>query len=159
MNQQIHSLGSDHCGFSLAQREGIDDFSRVSPGIPGVETSLLLLYTFGVMQHHMSLRHLVSMLCANPAKIFGLWPRKGDIRPGSDADLVLFDPRPTRTLAASELHSRAGFSPYEGLRVTGSVHTTICRGQVVYRDGAVVGDRAFGQFLKCKPFDSKAVPR
>jgi dihydropyrimidinase len=157
MNQQIHSLGSDHCGFSLAQREGIDDFSRVSPGIPGVETSLLLLYTFGVVQRHMSLGHLVSILCANPAKIFGLWPRKGDIRPGSDADLVLFDPRPTRRLAASELHSRAGFSPYEGLMVSGKVHTTICRGQVVYRDGAIVGEPGFGRFLKCSPFDPQAV--
>jgi dihydropyrimidinase len=158
MQQLIHSVGSDHCGFSLAQREGIDDFSRVSPGIPGVETSLLLLYTFGVVQHQMALRHMVQLLSTNPAKIFGLWPRKGDIQPGSDADLVLFDPRPTRTLLISELHSRAGYSPYEGLKVTGKVHTTICRGQVVYRDGAIVGDRGFGRFLKCAPFDPEAVP-
>ena len=156
--QAIHSLGSDHCGFSLAQREGIDDFSQVSPGVPGVETSLLLLYTFGVVEHRMKPRHLVRLLSANPARIFGLWPRKGDIRPGSDADLVLFDPRPTRTLSASELHSRAGFSPYEGLTVTGKVRTTICRGRVVYRDGAIVGDRGFGHFLKCDPFDPEAVP-
>jgi dihydropyrimidinase len=158
MQQQIHSLGSDHCGFSLAQREGIDDFSRVSPGIPGVETSLLLLYTFGVVEHHMSLRHLVWLLCANPAKIFGLWPRKGDIRPGSDADLVVFDPRPTRTLSASELHSRAGFSPYEGLAIRGRVRSTIARGQVVYRDGAIVSKPGFGRFLTCAPFDPGAVP-
>jgi len=158
MEQLIHSLGSDHCGFSLAQRDGIDDFSRVSPGIPGVETSLLLLYTFGVLQHRMKLRQLVRLLSTNPAKIFGLWPRKGDIRPGSDADLVLFDPRPTRALAASELHSRAGFSPYEGLMVTGKVHATICRGQVIYRDGAIEGDGGFGRFLKCAPFDPEAVP-
>ena len=158
MEQQIHSLGSDHCGFSLAQREAIDDFSRVSPGIPGVETSLLLLYSFGVVEHHMQVRQLVHLLSTNPAKIFGLWPRKGDIRPGSDADLVIFDPRPTRTLSAAELHSRAGFSPYEGLTVRGKVHTTIARGQVVYRDGVVVGERGFGHFLKCAPFDSEAVP-
>jgi dihydropyrimidinase len=156
--QAIHSVGSDHCGFSLKQREGIDDFSRISPGIPGVETSLLLLYTFGVVGHHMTLRQLVRLLSTNPARIFGLWPRKGDIRPGSDADLVLFDPRPSRRLSVSELHSRAEFSPYEGLKVTGKVHTTICRGQVVYREGAVVGDRGFGRFLKCAPFDPEAVP-
>jgi dihydropyrimidinase len=156
--QAIHSVGSDHCGFSLTQREGIDDFSRVSPGIPGVETSLPLLYTFGVVEHRMTLRQLVRLLSTNPARIFGLWPRKGDIRPGSDADLVLFDPRPTRTLSAKELHSRAGFSPYEGLKLTGQVHTTVCRGQVVYRDGAVVGDRGFGRFLKCAPFDPEAIP-
>jgi dihydropyrimidinase len=155
--QTIHTVGSDHCGFSLAQREGVDDFSRVSPGVPGVETSLLLLFTFGVVGHHMRLRQMVRLLSTNPAKIFGLWPRKGDIRPGSDADLVLFDPRPTRTLSAAELHSRAGFSPYEGLEIQGKVHTTIVRGQVVYRDGAIVGDRSFGQFLKCVPFDPNAV--
>ena len=106
----------------------------------------------------MSLRHLVWLLCSNPAKIFGLWPRKGDIRPGSDADLVVFDPRPTRTLSASELHSRAGFSPYEGLAVTGRVRSTIARGQVVYRDGAIVGKPGFGHFLTCAPFDPGAVP-
>ncbi len=154
----IHSVGSDHCGFSLADREAIDDFSRVSPGIPGVETSLLLLYSFGVVDHHVKLRQIVRLLSTNPAKIFGLWPQKGTLQAGSDADVVLFDPRPKRVLAASELHSRAGFSPYEGLTVTGRVHTTICRGQVIYRDGVITGDRGFGHFLKCRPFDPEAVP-
>jgi dihydropyrimidinase len=154
----IHSVGSDHCGFSLAQRDGIDDFSRVSPGIPGVETSLPLLYSFGVVDRHMKLRQLVRLLSTNPAKIFGLWPQKGALQPGSDADVVLFDPRPKRALSASELHSRAGFSPYEGLTVTGRVHTTICRGKVIYREGAIVGDRGFGRFLKCRPFDPEMVP-
>ena len=149
----IHSLGSDHCGFSLADRQGIDDFTRISPGIPGVETSLLLLYSFGVKPGRLQLTHLVRLLSANPAKIFGLWPRKGSLAPGSDADLVLFDPRPERKLTASELHSRAGFSPYEGMRLTGRVHTTIVRGQVVYRDGEVVGRPGFGQFQRCAPFD------
>jgi dihydropyrimidinase len=154
----IHSVGSDHCGFSLADREGIDDFSRVSPGIPGVETSLLLLYSFGVVEHHMKLRHLVRLLSTNPAKIFGLWPEKGTLQLGSDADIVLFDPRPKRVLSAADLHSRAGFSPYEGLTVTGKVHTTIARGRVIYRDGRVIGDRGFGRFLKCRPFDPEALP-
>ena len=154
----IHTVGSDHCGFAVADREGIDDFSRVSPGVPGVETSLLLMYSVGVLDHRMNLRQLVRLLSTNPAKIFGLWPRKGDIQPGFDADLVLFDPRPKGVLSASELHSRAGFSPYEGLTVTGKVHTTICRGRVIYRDGAVIGDRGFGRFLKCRPFDPEMVP-
>jgi dihydropyrimidinase len=154
----IHCLGSDHCGFSLAEREGIDDFSRVSPGIPGVETSLLLMYSVGVVEYQMKLPHLVRLLSTNPARIFGLWPGKGDIQPGFDADLVLFDPAPKRVLSASELHSRAGFSPYEGLTVTGRVHTTICRGQMIYRDGAIIGDRGFGRFLKCRPFNAEPVP-
>ena len=154
----IQSIGSDHCGFSLSQRAGIDDFREISPGIPGVETSLLLMHSFGVVPQRISRSDLVRLLCTNPAKIFGLWPQKGDLQAGSDADLVLFDPRPTRVLSAAELHSRAGFSPYEGLTVTGKVHTTICRGQVIYRDGVIVGRPDFGRFLKCRPFDAELVP-
>ena len=150
---EVHSIGSDHCGFALRDRQGIDDFSKVSPGIPGVETSLLLLHTFGVKTGRLRRSDLVRLLSASPAKIFGLWPRKGDIAPGFDADIVLFDPRPERQLSASELHSRAGFSPYEGLTVTGRVATTILRGQIVYRNGDVVGKPGNGRFQPCDPFD------
>ncbi|HKV30094.1 MAG TPA: dihydropyrimidinase [Candidatus Dormibacteraeota bacterium] len=153
----IHSIGSDHCGFSLSQRLGVDDFREISPGIPGIETSLLLMHSFGVVTQRLSRSDMVRLLSTNPAKIFGLWPQKGDLRPGSDADIVLFDPRPRRVLSASELHSRAGFSPYEGLSVTGRVHTTICRGRVIYRDGAILADGGFGRFLKCRPFDREMV--
>jgi dihydropyrimidinase len=111
-----------------------------------------------VVPQRISRQDLVRLLCTNPAKIFGLWPQKGDLQPGSDADIVLFDPRPTRVLSAAELHSRAGFSPYEGLTVTGKVRTTICRGRVIYRDGAIIGDRDFGRFVKCRPFDPGVVP-
>jgi dihydropyrimidinase len=148
----IHSIGSDHCGFSLSQRAGVDDFREISPGIPGVETSLLLMHSFGVVERRISRSDLVRLLCTNPAKIFGLWPRKGDLRPGSDADLVIFDPRPQRSLHAAELHSRAGYTPYEGLQVTGRVVATICRGEVVFRDGKVTGKPGFGGFQRCAPF-------
>jgi dihydropyrimidinase len=106
----------------------------------------------------MKVRQLVRLLSTNPAKIFGLWPAKGTLQAGSDADVVLFDPQPKRMLSGSELHSRAGFSSYEGLTVTGRVQTTICRGQVIYRDGVITGDRGFGRFLKCRPFDPEMVP-
>ncbi len=151
--RMIHAIGSDHCGYSLAQREGVEDFSEVSPGIPGVETSLLLMYSFGVRQNRIDLRGMVRLLCANPAKVFGLWPRKGDLAPGFDADVVIFDPRPERVLSAEELHSRAGYSPYEGLMVSGKVRTTICRGEIVYQDGRAVGKPDLGQFIECRPFD------
>jgi dihydropyrimidinase len=149
----IQSIGSDHCGFSLEQRQGIDDFTAISPGIPGVETSLVLLYSFGVKTGKLQPPDLARLLSENPAKIFGLWPRKGSLTTGADADLVLFDPRSERALAAAELHSRAGFTPYEGLRVFGRVTTTILRGQVVYRDGQLVGQPGFGRFQRCEPFD------
>jgi dihydropyrimidinase len=152
-DRRIHSLGSDHCGFTLAQRSGVADFTQISPGIPGVETSLLLLYTFGVRRNRISIGDMIRLLCANPAKIFGLWPRKGDIARGGDADLVVFDPAPERVLQASELHSQAGYSPYEGLSLLGKVTTTLCRGEVVYRDGMVVGKPGYGEFQHCLPFD------
>jgi dihydropyrimidinase len=150
----VTSIGSDHCGFSLASREGLDDFTMVSPGIPGVETSLLLLYTYGVKANRLSLPDLVRLLSTSPAKIFGLWPPKGDLRPGFDADLVLVDPAASRILSAAELHGRAGFSPYEGRRLDGRVVTTIGRGRVIYRDGLIVGPAGFGQFQACRPFDA-----
>lgn len=149
----VQTIGSDHCGYSLAQRAGIDDFQRINPGIPGVETSLVVMHTFGVVAKRITRRDLVRLLCSNPAKIFGLWPRKGTIAPGSDADIALFDPRPTRKLSAAELHSRAGFSPYEGLEIAGRVITTILRGRVVYRDGKITGEAGFGRFQPCRPFD------
>jgi len=149
----IHAIGSDHCGFGLGQRQGADDFSKVSAGIPGVETTLVLLYTFGVGRDQIGLHDLVRLLCTNPAKIFGLWGRKGDLVPGFDADVVVFDPGPERVLSQRELHSRAGFSPYEGLTVKGRVRTTISRGEVVYDDGKVTAPPSHGRFLKCDPFD------
>ncbi len=130
-----------------------DDFSKVSGGIPGVETTLLLLYTFGVQRQRIGLPDLVRLLSTNPAKIFGLFGRKGDLAPGFDGDLVIFDAAPERVLSQRELHSRAGFSPYEGLSVQGKVRTTISRGQVVYDDGSVIAPPSHGRFLKCKPFD------
>ncbi len=154
-DRRVHSLGSDHCGFTLAQRSGVTDFTRISPGIPGVETSLPLLYTFGVRRNRISILDLVRLLCANPAKIFGLWPRKGDLARGSDADVVIFDPEPERVLEATELHSKAAYSPYEGMRVAGKVSATICRGEVVYRGGTVTAKAGFGEFQRCLPFDRR----
>ena len=149
----IHTVGSDHCGFGLASRLGVDDFRKVSPGIPGVETALLLLYSFGVAAGRIDLGTLVRVLCANPARVFGLWGRKGDLAPGFDADVVLFDPRPRRALSAAELHSRSGFSPYEGLPVTGRVALTIARGAIIYKEGEVLAPAGRGRFLPAARFD------
>ena len=151
---EIHTVGSDHCGYSLAQRGDPADFTKVSPGIPGVETTLPLLYTFGVESGKLEMADLVRLLSANPARIFGLWPRKGRLEPGADADIVLFDPAVEGVLKDDELHGAAGFSPYAGLRLKGRVRTTISRGQVVYDRGRVIGDPAWGRFLERLPFDA-----
>jgi dihydropyrimidinase len=151
---QVQTVGSDHCGYSLAQRGDTSAFTQVSsPGIPGVETSLLVLHTFGVRAGRIDMPALVRLTSANPAKVFGLWPRKGRVEAEADADLVLFDPRPRRVLDAAELHSAAGFSPFEGLEVEGRVRRTICRGRTVYSDGSVLGDPGWGRFIERTPFD------
>ena len=151
---EIDSVGSDHCGYSLAQRGGSKDFTRVSPGIPGVETTLPLLYTFGVEAGLIGMADLVRLLATGPARIFGLYPRKGHLSKGADADVVLFDPRARGTLQDEDLHSAAGFSPYAGLEVSGRVRTTISRGRVVYDRGKLTGEPGWGRFIERMPFDA-----
>jgi dihydropyrimidinase len=155
---EIHSVGSDHCGYSLAQRGEGDDFTRVSPGIPGVETTLPLLYTFGVEAGLIGMADLVRLLATGPARIFGLYPRKGRLSPGADADLVLFDPRARGRLRDEDLHSAAGFSPFAGLELSGQVRTTICRGRVVYDRGTITGEPGWGRFIERTPFDATHLP-
>jgi dihydropyrimidinase len=151
---EIDSVGSDHCGYSLAQRGESEDFTRVSPGIPGVETTLPLLYTFGVEAGLIGMADLVRLLSTGPARVFGLYPRKGRLSPGADADVVLFDPRARGTLRDEDLHSAAGFSPYAGLELSGRVRTTISRGRVVFDQGKVIGEPGWGQFIERMPFDA-----
>ena len=151
---EVHTVGSDHCGYSLAQRGAGDDFRTVSPGIPGVETSLSLLYTFGVTTGRIEMQDLVRLLCTNPARVFGLAPRKGSLAPGSDADIVLFDPKAGGPLEDSELHRAAGFSPFRGLDLKGRVRTTISRGEVIYDAGKVIAEPGRGRFVHRLPFDA-----
>ncbi|MGH7776571.1 MAG: dihydropyrimidinase [Candidatus Dormibacterales bacterium] len=153
----VHTLGSDHCGYSLEQRGDADDLTRVTPGIPGVETTLPLVHTYGVRRGRIDLPAMVRLVATNPARVFGLWPRKGAVEPGSDADLVLFDPRHGARLRAADLHGAAGFSPYEGLELEGRVVATICRGEVVYDGDRVRGEATWGRFLERLPFDRGAL--
>jgi dihydropyrimidinase len=144
----IDSVGSDHCGYSLAQRGDTSAFTEVkNPGIPGVETILPLLYTFGVEQGHIDLAGLVRLTSAGPARIFGLWPRKGRVAGGADADLALFDPAASGPLRDDELHTGAGFSPFSGLELAGRVRTTISRGRVAYDRGRVLSEPGWGRYV------------
>jgi dihydropyrimidinase len=96
----------------------------------------------------MSLEQLVDLLSTTPARLFGLYPRKGSLIVGTDADLTVYDPNVRGIFQASEMHSEAGYSPYEGLERVGEVSITICRGEIVYRDGEFIGERGFGTFLQ-----------
>jgi dihydropyrimidinase len=113
-----------------------------------METLLPLMYTYGVVAGRLTLPQLVALLSARPAQVWGLWPRKGALLPGADADIVLYDPRPEGTIRAADLHHLAGYTPYEGMRVQGRVHMVFSRGQMVVREGQFVGRRGRGRFIR-----------
>jgi dihydropyrimidinase len=124
-------------------------FRYVPNGVPGIETRLPLLFSAGVMQGRLDLTRFVALTSTNPARIYGLYPRKGTLAIGADADIVIWDPKRTETIANERLHHAVDFTPYEGMRVTGWPTTTISRGEIVYRDGTVLASPGRGQLLRC----------
>jgi dihydropyrimidinase len=152
---QIDVVATDHCPFRRRQKDlpGAS-FSEIPCGLPGVETRLDLLHTLLVASGRAPLTRMVELLSSGPARIFGLHPRKGSIRTGADADLVLYDPSAVRTLDAGGLHMSTEFSPYAGLAVRGRVRTVLLRGQVAWDEGAPERP-ARGAYL----FDRSETPR
>jgi dihydropyrimidinase len=150
---EVEVVATDHCPFTLADRRsgtggtGWGDFTQIPGGLSGVETRLSLVYQ-GVRDGRLSLERWVDATSGAPARLFGLAHRKGALRPGLDADVVVFDPDATRVLDAGNLHSRADHSPYAGLTVTGWPALTVSRGRVVSIDGEPVGvSPAWGRFV------------
>ncbi len=142
---QVDVLSTDTCDYTLAQKQQNPEFTRTPGGLPGVETLLPLMYT--AFHEQMALPRLIRLLTENPARLFGLYPRKGAILPGSDADLVIYDPAPRSTVRNQDLHYLAGYTPYEGMAVRGRVRTVISRGEVIVADGDFLGSAGRGQFL------------
>jgi dihydropyrimidinase len=147
----VDAIGSDHAAYGLHQRGGDVDFRRTSPGIPGVETLWPVVYTTLVSSGMMTLERALRLVTAGPAEIFGL-DAKGALRVGADADIVLFDPRPTRPLDETTLHSRAGYSPWQGREIHGQVVRTISRGRTVYHqaDHRLQPDFSHGTYVPRK---------
>lgn len=144
----VQTIGSDHCPFTMDQKKmGLNDFSKIPNGAPGIETILPLLHSFGVKKGKISWNKLVEVTAANPAKIFGL-ANKGALEPGKDADIVLFDPKKKFTLGAASLHTKSDISPYEGWEVTGMPVATLVRGTFVMKDGKLTGAQGHGQLQK-----------
>lgn len=144
----LQGLGSDHCAFTFEQKElGRDDFRLIPNGIPAAEERLPILYSEGVAAGRISLERFVDIVSTSPAKIMGLYPRKGTVAPGSDADLVLFDPGPEWTMTAETQHSGIDYSPFEGLPVKGKVETVLLRGRTIVEDGRYVGALGQGQYI------------
>ena len=145
----LQCISTDHCPFCMKEKRlGEHDFSKIPNGAPGIETRMSLVYDGGVREGRISLNRFVELTSTSPAKIFGLFPRKGTIAPGSDADIVVFDPNRTMTLSAKTLHMNVDYNPYEGRQVTGATDTVLTRGRVIIENGKFVGGKGGGSFLK-----------
>ena len=142
-------ISTDHCPFCLVGQKdaGIGDFSKIPNGVGGVEHRLVLLYDRGVRQGEISLERLVSITATTPAKLFGLYPQKGTLAIGSDADIVVFDPNGSTTISVESSPTQVDYSIYEGRVCAGKVHHVFSRGEQVVADGAVVGRPGHGRFL------------
>jgi len=147
----VDLLVTDHCDYTRAQKMACNDFTQTPGGLPGVETLLALMFTYGFTEGRLTLPHLAALLSANPAKVWGLWPEKGVLQPGSDADVTVYDPAPRRKIHAEDLHHLAGYTPYEEMEVRGEVKTTISRGEIIYRDGRFVGRKGRGRYVTRRP--------
>lgn len=147
----VSIVSSDHCSFTSRQKEiGKDCFSKVTPGIPGTETLLPLVYHHGVNAGRITVNKLVEVLCFNPARMFGLYPEKGTIRVGSDADLVIFNPTEEVVLSAKTLNMATDYTPYEGTKVKGYPLWTIAKGEVIVENRKFRGRKGAGQFIARK---------
>jgi dihydropyrimidinase len=146
----LSAISTDHCAFLWDGQKsmGRDDFSKIPNGGPGLENRLHMIHEFGVRAGRITLNRMVELLATNPAKLFGLYPRKGTIAPGSDADLVIFDPNRKKTITAVGQHSKSDYNLYEGTEVTGDIDTVLVRGTIVVDGGELKVEPGFGQFVK-----------
>ena len=152
----LQVISTDHCPFCFKEQKelGRDDFSKIPNGGPGVEHRLSLVHNGGVVTGKITPNRFVELVSTSAAKIFGLFPRKGTIAVGSDADIVIFDPDEEMTISASSHHMNVDYSAYEGMKVRGVTKTVLSRGKVVIEDGKFTGSPGSGQFLKRGLFNS-----
>ena len=152
----IQFVGTDHCSFNLhGQKDQAQDFATIPNGAPGLELRLALLYTYGVADERISAERFVAVTSENAARYFGLYPKKGTLLPGSDADIVVYDPGPTWTVSHDDLHDNVDHTPYEGRTIQGRVRDVFLRGHHVVSDGVLADDLAPGEFLECGPPNSE----
>jgi dihydropyrimidinase len=145
----ISVISTDTCTFTRAQKgmwQG--DFKRIPFGLPGVETMIPLLWTQGKRKGRLNLKDIVRLTSTNPAKLFGLYPKKGGILVGADADLIIIDPKKKEKIDSSKMETRCDWSPYEGFELYGFPEITLCRGKIIVDKGKFVGLPGFGKFLK-----------
>ena len=146
----LQVISTDHCPFCMKEQKelGLNDFTKIPNGGPGVEHRMSLIYNGGVVAGRISINRFVEIVSTNAAKIFGLFPRKGTIAVGSDADIVIFDPNEEMTISAATHHMNVDYSAYEGFKVRGVTKTVLSRGEVIIDEGEYVGRKGYGEFLK-----------
>lgn len=149
-SDDLQVISTDHCPFCMKEQKelGRDDFSKIPNGGPGVEHRMSLIYHHGVAQGRINLNRFVELTSTAAAKIFGLFPRKGTIAVGSDADIVIFDPNREQTISAATHHMRVDYSAYEGWTVKGVTEVVLSRGNVIVEHGEWKGQAGAGQFIK-----------
>jgi dihydropyrimidinase len=146
----LQVISTDHCPFCMKEQKelGKDDFSKIPNGAPGVEYRMSLIYNGGVVENRISLNRFVELTSTAAAKMFGLFPKKGTIAVGSDADIVIFDPEKEHTLTLAAQHMNVDYCTYEGKKIKGAVETVLSRGRVVIENGECLVEKGSGQFLK-----------
>ncbi|HET8873064.1 MAG TPA: dihydropyrimidinase [Gaiellaceae bacterium] len=156
----LSAISTDHCAFNWDGQKtlGRDDFSKIPNGGPGLENRLQMIHHFGVREGRISLNRMVELLSTNPAKLFGLYPRKGTIAVGSDADIVVFDPEKKVTITAANHHSRVDYNLYEGTEVTGSPEVVLLRGNVLVENDELVATPGIGQYVARAKFGEELKP-
>jgi len=145
----LSAISTDHCAFRWDTQKslGRDDFSKIPNGGPGLENRLQMIHHFGVREGRISLNRMVELLATNPAKLFGLYPRKGTLAVGSDADIVVFDPEKHVTITAKGQHSKIDYNLYEGTEVVGTPETVLLRGNVLVAGGELVASPGIGRYV------------
>jgi dihydropyrimidinase len=153
----VDTVGTDHCPFDVEQkRMGEGNFTLIPNGIPGIEDRVNLMYTYGVKRGRLDLHRFVDALSARPARLFGLYPRKGTIAVGSDADLVVFDPNYRSTIWAAAQSTNNDYNGFEGFAIEGRPSVVTVRGKIQARDGKFVGTPGIGRFLRREPMEGSA---
>jgi len=149
-DKYISVIDTDHCSYTTEQKFFSSNCLGILAGIPGSETLLPLVYSYGVGRDYFNVKNMVNLLSTNPAKIFGLYPEKGSLEVGTDADLVIFDPKKEIIISDSGQHTAAGYTPFSGFKVKGYPITTILRGKIIVNNNRFSGERGGGKFLKGK---------
>src|SRR5918911_552229 len=146
----LQIFGSDHCSFDYYEQKelGKDDFTLIPNGLPGAEERAMALWTLGVREGKISENQFVALLSTNQTRIYGMYPRKGALVPGADADIVLWDPELSITATAENRHGNVDYTPYEGRALNGGPASVYVRGNLIYKDGEIVGEPGSGKFIE-----------